>query len=243
MAGRTVRLNQLGGFMKKLSFYFAASAIAVAAVSVAVAGGRHPLPSVSGNHVSPHLFLGPPGSVSLYSQLANDSGVATVSQNFESGYDTYDSQGGDSFYVPTGHVWTVTQVNVVGVYFNGAGPAVSENVFFYKNNAGVPGDLIAEFANVHGVDSGTGSFQIHLPGSLIFKHGSYWVSVQANLDFGTAGEWGWETASVQRRLPAAWQNPPDGFGSGCTTWGALSTCLPGTGVDYLFALRGTDKTL
>ena len=100
MAGRTVPLNQLGVFMKKLSFYFAASAIAVAAVSVAVAGGRHPLPSVSGNHVSPHVFLGPPGSVSLYSQLGNDSGTADVSQNFETAFDTYDSQGADSFLCP-----------------------------------------------------------------------------------------------------------------------------------------------
>ena len=144
--------------------------------------------------------------------------------------------------MPTGHVWTINQVNVVGVYFNGAGPAVSENVFFYRNNAGVPGDLIAEFANVHGVDSG-GSFQIRLPGSVILRHGSYWVSVQAKLDFGTAGEWGWETASVQRRLPATWQNPGGAFPNGCTTWGPLSTCIPGSGVDFLFALQGTDRTL
>ena len=70
--------------------------------------------------------------------------------------------------------------------------------------------------------------------------GTYWVSVQARLDWGS-GQWLWANRSTQSNSPAAWQNPGDAFGTGCTTWGVKTTCLGPTqiGADQLFRLNGT----
>ena len=56
---------------------------------------------------------------------------ATSSQNFESSFDTYDDELADDFVVPSGQTWNINQVDAGGVYYNGAGPAVSANVSFY----------------------------------------------------------------------------------------------------------------
>ena len=72
----------------------------------------------------------------------------------------------------------------------------------------------------------------------MFKPGTYWVSVQANMDFALGGEWGWETSTVTNGSPAAWQNPGDGFGTGCTSWGVEIVCVPVGGPDKMFALKG-----
>ena len=55
-----------------------------------------------------------------------------LAETSRSSLDAYDSQGADDFTVPDGATWKVSEVDVTGLYFNGPGPAVSENVFFYK---------------------------------------------------------------------------------------------------------------
>jgi hypothetical protein len=60
---------------------------------------------------------------------------------------------------------------------------------------------------------------------------TYWVSVQANIDFlGGAGEWGWELSLDTNGNPAVWQAP----GSDCPTWCQLDS-------DLMFAVKGKDK--
>ena len=175
----------------------------------------------------------------LYSQNDSDGGNAITSQNFESGFDAFDSQGADDFTVPTGVKWTVNRVVVTGQYTQHGGPAVSENVSFYRDAGGLPGRLIST-QTATGIDH-RGSFSITLPTHVKVNNGTYWVSVQANLDAGTGGQWFWEIRSVQNGGAAAWQNPGDGFGTGCTTWGVMETCIFGgpTGVpDFMFALYG-----
>lgn len=219
----------------------AAVALALSA-GTASAGAAHPTTAVK--HQPGHIVLFPPKGGTLYDQTDSDGGVGLVSQNFESSFDAYDSQAADDFSVPAGHTWKVSGVNVVGVYFNGYGPASSENVFFYKDSKGLPGKLVAECDNQAGSDNGTGSFSINLSnctGKTKFKGGNtYWVSVQANLNFSGGGEWGWEDRSVQSGNPAAWRNPGGGFGV-CSSWGTLQSCL-GYGPDLLFSLKGKDKT-
>jgi hypothetical protein len=173
----------------------------------------------------------------LYNQNNNDSTVGIVSQNFETANDIYDSQGADSFKIPLGQTWKIKRVDVTGVYFNGPGLAVSENVTIYKNSHGLPGATVYA-ATVAGADNGVGSFQIPVAKSL--GSGKYWVSVQANMDFSVGGEWGWETRTTQAGLAAAWQNPGDGFGSGCTVYANMQGCIGalGEGPDYMFALVG-----
>ncbi len=71
-----------------------------------------------------------PASGVLYSQNDRDSGVAVSSQYFGAEFDSFDDQGADDFAVPSGTTWRDNKVVVTGVYYNGDGPADSENVFF-----------------------------------------------------------------------------------------------------------------
>jgi hypothetical protein len=197
--------------------------------------------------VAPHhvVFGVTPGSGTLYDQNINDNGVGIVSQNFNSSVSIYDSQGADDFTVPKGHTWTIKEVDVSGVYFNGSGPATSEEVQFYKDKGGLPsGKALADCKNIVGADSG-GSFAIKIPKGCKVKLGAghYQVSVIANLGgVGAGGEWGWLTNNEVAKDPAAWQNQGGGFGI-CPTWGVMTTCIgaAGEGGDFAFALKGKDK--
>ena len=82
-------------------------------------------------------------NVVLYDQINNPAPTpgGVTSQDFEAAFDTFDSQAADDFVVPAPG-WTVTDVDVAGVYANGAGPAASFHVYFYADAAGLPGALV-----------------------------------------------------------------------------------------------------
>lgn len=228
----------------RVRFFTAAMAVTLALAVVAAfgtaAGARPSASPKSVHHGSARVFVKPSVLTTLYDQNNNDAGIGIVSQNFETSFDAYDSQGADDFKVKAGTTWKVKEVDVTGVYFNGSGLAVSENVTFYKNAGGLPGAIKKSYTGVVGADNGTGSFVITLPTTAKLTSGTYWVSVQVNMDFGVGGEWGWETRTIQSKNGAAWQNPGDGFATGCTTWGVLTTCIPsGEGPDFMFGLKGT----
>src|SRR6476659_10127457 len=105
-----------------------------------------------------HIFItaAPPGSKTLYDQNKDDGERAILSQNVD------DSQAADDFVVPNGHTWMIKEVDVTGVYFDGSGPADSENVFFYRNKGGLPGNLVVACPNQNGAENGFGSFAIVL---------------------------------------------------------------------------------
>src|SRR5436190_13056110 len=182
----------------------------------------------------------------LYDQNDNSGGASTVSQNFETAFDANDAQLADDFSVPGGQSWTVQQVVVTGVYFNGnpapGGPAVSFNVFFYAGVATLPGSLVSSQLNCAYVNA-SGVFTITLPSNVILPTGKYWVSVQANMDYGapTAGEWGWTDRTVTSGVSAAWQNPGGAFATACTTWGRRgATCaIDAPAPDQMFQILGT----
>jgi hypothetical protein len=62
------------------------------------------------------------------------------------------------------------------------------------------------------------------------------------MDFGVGGQWGWSTSSVRTNNGAAWQNPGDGFLTGCTTWGRLTSCIGALDPDFAFIIGGTSST-
>jgi hypothetical protein len=220
----------------------ASAAVLALSVGSASAKPAHPAVASPAGHYVKQSLNKHPGSVTLYDQTGNDSGVGIVSDNFDSGsFDSYDNQGADDFVVPTGHKWTVKEVDAPGVYFNGFGPADAVNVFFFKDRHGLPGKLVAEIDNAKFADS-SGSFTVSLGTSAPkLKNGHYFVSVQANMNFvGGQGEWGWETTTVQTGDPAAFMSAG---GFGCTTWGVMTSCIGsyGEGPDFMFALQGKDK--
>ncbi len=178
-------------------------------------------------------------AVVLYDQTDNAGINSITSQDFEASLDAYDNQAADDFVVPTGDgSWTIAEVYVPGIYYNGAGPAPAVNVFFYQNASGLPGAQVYSALGLVPADS-AGTFTIALPTPAVLPAGTYWVSVQAVMDYSVGGQWMWTERTVQSNSPSAWRNPGGGFGVGCTTWGArLGTCGVGTDPDLLFRLSG-----
>jgi hypothetical protein len=178
-----------------------------------------------------------PGSV-LYNQYNNASSGDVTSQNFEAANDAFDSEAADDFVVPAGQMWDITTVDVQGDY-SGSGPVVTFNVVFYSNNpaTNLPGAALATRLASGYVDT-SGDFAITLTSSVTLGSGAYWVGVQANMDLASGGQWFWHNRSVTSNQGAAWRNPGNGFGTGCTAFGRRTTCLGGTDPDQVFSLTG-----
>lgn len=211
-----------------------AAATAVAPVANATRSAISPAhaSSASVTHVWPTKLR------TCVDQSDDDTSNGIVSQNFERSFDTFDSRGADDFTLAkTCHIKLVM---VDGQYFAGSGPASSENVTFYRNMGGAVGGVISNQVNLKGEDDGAGNFTIMLNSSVGLRPGTYWVSVQANLNFGTGGQWGWNTNSTQRGKPDVWRNKLDGFGFGCVRYTVTSACISnGQGPDFSFLLQGS----
>ena len=175
--------------------------------------------------------------VVLYDQYDNASDFATLSATF-SDFPLFNSDLADDFVVPTGETWNVQSIDADGVYFPFDGPANSFNVFFYADNAGLPGTQVYSAMNQPFSVVGT-TFSVNLPSMAVLTEGTYWVEIQANMTFLPNGAWFWRDRTVQSNNGAAWQNPGGGFGV-CPTWAQKTTCIPLTGgPDQVFRLNGT----
>jgi len=200
-----------------------------------------PVPQVTASGPAAPLAAAANGTV-LYDQNNNCSATGVSSQNFTDPggvKDSFDAQAADDFVVPAPG-WAVTTVEVPGRYESGPGPAESVNVFFYADAGGLPGVL--EYSALGVTPSAglaSGSFTIDLPALVTLDPGTHWVSVQANQNFTSAGQWFWTERTVQSGNEYAWQNPGDGFGTGCTTWGpGVTTCGIRVSPDLCFTLSG-----
>lgn len=183
----------------------------------------------------------------LYNQLDNPGGSSISSQNFEAAYDAYDTFGGDDFVIPANTSWTIKAVGINGVYYGctppACGPAASFNVLFHRDNAGLPLDpAAATRASQAYTESPVGTFRITLNPPLTIPASptprKVWVSVQANLDFGLGGQFGWTSRSVLSNSAAAWKNPNGGFGV-CPVWAPMAGCTLTLDPDFQFGLLGT----
>src|SRR5437764_473064 len=174
--------------------------------------------------------------VVLYDQYDNASAVATLSTAFTD-LPLFSSDLADDFVIPTGETWNVQSIDADGVVL-GPGPVASFNVFFYADNAGLPGTQVYSAMNQPFSVVGS-TFTVNLPSEAVLTAGTYWVEIQANMMFIPNGAWAWTDRTVQSNEGAAWQNPGGGFGF-CPTWARKTTCLPFTsGPDQVFRLNGT----
>jgi hypothetical protein len=179
-------------------------------------------------------------TVVLYDQYNNPQNAHSTSQDFEAFFDAFDSFDADDFFIPGGQTWSIEGVDVDGEYM-GAGPAASFHVHFYADASTLPGALVCDrpanpFTN--GPSAGDAVITLTSP-CVLAGPGAYWVSVQSRQDFNPAGQWFWQNRSVQSGFPAAWQNPGDGFGTGCATWQVRTLCLPSIpGPDQVYRLNG-----
>ena len=167
----------------------------------------------------------------------NASTTATLCATFTD-FSTFNADLADDFVVPGGQTWNVQWIDADGVYFNGVGPATDWNVFIYANNAGIPGAQVYSTLNQPVTVSGT-TFTVNLSSAAVLSAGTYWIEIQANMTFGTEGEWGWTDRTLQSNSPAAWQNPGGGFAI-CPTWTNKLTCIPTAGgPDQVYRINGT----
>jgi hypothetical protein len=175
--------------------------------------------------------------VVLYDQYDNASATASLSCTFDD-FPTFSADLADDFVVPGGQTWNVESIDADGIYFNGTGPAFNWNVFIYMDNGGLPGAQVYSILNQPVTVSGT-TFTVNLSPAAVLTAGTYWIEIQANMDFATQGEWGWTDRTVQSNSPAAWQNPGGGFGCGIT-WVVKTVCIPTAGgPDQVYRINGT----
>ena len=161
-----------------------------------------------------------------YDSAATQPPVGIVSQKFEPAMAAFDSQAADDFVIAPGWGGSyITGVRVMGEYSIGGGPASSFNIYFYQNGAGnLPGTLMAAFMDLP-YTGGPPDFLICLPYPFGVAAGTYWVSVQARQDSNPNGQWFWHNRTVQSHAGAAWQNPGNGYGTGCITWNRKNACM------------------
>ena len=88
-------------------------------------------------------------------------------------------------------------IDADGVYFNGTGPATDWNVFIYTDNGGIPGTQVYSTLHQPVTQVGT-TFTVNLAPAAVLASGNYWIEIQANMTFGTQGEWGWTDRTVSR---------------------------------------------
>ncbi len=192
------------------------------------------------NDSVPAVACNPSGTPhTLYAQTDFASSVATNSQNFEAQFDQFDDQAADDFDVPSGQVWSITEVDVSGQYNNGSGSADSVNVFVYPNAGSLPGaPVICSYTGL--TFSGGPSFNVALPTPCEVSGGRYWISVQANMNFAPNGEWYWVDRTAQNKSAAAFRSPGGGFACpGGNDWVVKSNCISPTFPDQIFSIIGT----
>lgn len=211
----------------------------VARQEVAAAGFADPLIVREAAVSTPQVA--PLGGV-LYSQLDSPAGAGFTSQLFDPANATFDCRAADDFTVPPADIqWDVAGLQVLGAYFGGLGPTPNINVEFFGDGGGVPGASACSYpgllAGVDYIDDGSGNLTVTLPSVCALPAGDYWVSVQADMDSTVGGQWLWVERSVQAGAGFAWENPPDGFGSGCVVWTPAGGC-GASAPDLLFALNG-----
>ena len=178
--------------------------------------------------------------VVLYDQYDNASLTASSSQDFEAALDPFDDDLADDFVVPGGQTWTVESIDADGIPFNCSGSCVPDsfNVFFYTDSGSLPGTQVYSATGQSFVVAGS-TYSITLSTPAVLTAGTYWVEVQARMDFTGNGQFGWTDRTVQSNQGAAWQNPGGGFGV-CPTWTRKPTCIPTAGgPDQVYRLIGT----
>ncbi|MCD4796850.1 MAG: hypothetical protein K8R49_06765, partial [Candidatus Cloacimonetes bacterium] len=178
----------------------------------------------------------------LYDQISNPSGDGVIAaQDFvDPSFDSYDCWGADDFEVPVGETWNIDAMDVLGGFWNGAGPGTGfGNLKIYEDAPGMPGTELFDVPACVVVDDGLGNLNITLSSVVTLTEGIYWVAWQYICEFAVGGQWGWQPHTDQYGTEFYWINPGNGFGNG-PDWISSITQWPAfTDHDLSFALYGT----
>jgi exosortase sorting signal-containing protein len=195
---------------------------------------------------APHAFAPMEGNI-LWDQSDNVSTSDIVSQDFIDGggiFDIYDARAADDFLVPDGFLWSVETVKVFGTFDNALPDVVqSLDVVFFADEGGFPGEVVSkcDYKNVLPEDINDPSFIINLPRPCILTPGTYWMSVRANMLFLPDGQWFWNERTAQTLSPFVWENPGNGFGTGCITFSHAQADCDADFPDLTFQVIGVER--
>jgi hypothetical protein len=160
-------------------------------------------------------------------------GTSVSTQDFEAKLDKFDDAAADDFPVPAGGC-TVRTVQVKGSYW-GQGGMQTATVTFYHDGGAKPGEMIKVKTGT--VDQLGDLFTIDLGAKGVkLAEGDTWMSVQANLDYDTGGQWYWRTVTDGAGDAGQWRNPGGGFHiPKCRDW-CDATNAGAASPDFLFYL-------
>jgi hypothetical protein len=186
------------------------------------------------------------GAEVLYDSTPSVTGFHPTIQDFEASQNAGDADAADDFTVPPGHTWSLQRAFVDGRVPSFPGPGTTDlvNVSLYNSSGSLPS--ATPFYSMQLVSGGATAFpdfDLALPNVPTLGPGTYWFEAQARLDFDSPNNnvWFWGTVSTQRGNPAAYRNPGDGFGNGCTSFAVMNSgCVDNvTNPDLAFRLEGT----
>jgi hypothetical protein len=195
----------------------------------------------------------------LYDQFGNQATsnpYDITSQDFETSLDEGDSEAADDFTIQAGLDWTIDTIDVDGEYFSRDGvPPVPTgfNVRFYANDPatnlpGAPASGAQRLNEAYtSLGESPGDVQVTLSPPVALAAGTWWVSVQARLDYGSATEthqWFWHHRATQDGQGAAWRNPGDLWHMSCLAFARRGTCQGSTqSPDEVFRLHGNQASV
>ncbi|HEY0742394.1 MAG TPA: T9SS type A sorting domain-containing protein [Chryseosolibacter sp.] len=148
------------------------------------------------------------------------------------------AQSADDFIIPEGQTWTIEKVFASGAV-NGTPVLNSMFVLVYKDEAGVPGQLVYNSGSLVPT-SGTSnpSVELTLATPAVLQAGKYWLSVYAQLAFVGGSQWFWRTTSVVTGSQGLFKDPANLFGRGALNWTQQSVAFGGAPTDMLFTFFG-----
>lgn len=186
-------------------------------------------------------FGGSCGGVLPNYENTSPSGNGGPSQSFEPVNAAFDCEMADDFVVPGSGQATVCQISIVGSYTQAPDPTALVILRLYEDAGGLPGnEIFFDFVNLATADPGfSGDITIETFEPPALNGGQkYWASVQLDMDFTPFGQFFWGTATDGNDDPYVFQNPGDGFATGCTSWGTGQSCgiAGGTGPDLMMSV-------
>jgi hypothetical protein len=192
----------------------------------------------------------------LYDQFGNPAAgnpYDITSQDFEPSLDAADSEAADDFVITAGLVWKVDAIDLDGEYFSRDAETpvpTGFNVRFWANDAAtnLPSTQASGSERLNqaytSLGASPGDVQVTLSPPVMLPAGTWWVSVQARLDYGSPADtrqWFWHHRTVQSYQGAAWRNPGDLWHMNCPAFSRRGACQgSGQAPDEVFRLHGTD---
>ncbi|MEQ9618747.1 MAG: hypothetical protein RIG61_06200 [Deltaproteobacteria bacterium] len=220
-----------------LFYFFCFSALAFMTYQSNALGIEFEVNSASGPFISAEQEV-------LWDQTDNVSGFAIPSQNFTDPggvNDAFDSLAADDFLIPGPLSWSVQTVTALGFY-NCPCQADSVNIIFFADDGGLPGEDVpgCNYQGIQPADASNPNLTTDLPEPCLLEPGVYWVTVQVNMPADGTDQWFFSERTVQTLSPFAFENPGDGFSTGCVTFSPAQAECGATSPDLNFRIIGDE---